>query len=512
MGSKSNSYTAGGGGGTFVIKDSQTPIIIAGGGGSRGTNDEDYNSNASPFRNGNNGAGDTNSGIQYYGDGGSDGGAGFNSYYGGGGGGLLESGRGNNGGKAFIHGGKGAIGSSYSGQGGFGGGGCCIGERGGAGGGGYSGGGGGGWDTDFGWLGGGGGGSYGYNNGITTITDNGPINYENGKVIITFLSTTLPNIQENNFITRQRQIQLQLEEQEKKQKIYKKEAKNLDREIQTANELFQLQLLEKEIYKNSDKTGIKNDLYIRESNDKIRIKNELAQWFMLIKILTGTNSGWQGIIGNMYNSSLDRGWGLWINPSGNLHWSFADGGVPSNTPSDYKHLLYQSSYNLNKLGVLKNQTPYEIKINYRENILKFTLNNLITGETKTESLDKMPIITNIGYVTIGGNWIKKNEKFNGDINYVEILTTNWELSRYPETYIPNFQSEVTNATWTYKRGPCHKNYMPNKNDYHGGTDCGRNNGIYNDWISKGGNCPDGQWNADWCGTGCQKGGGYCADP
>ena len=64
----------------------------------------------------------------------------------------------------------------------------------------------------------------------------------------------------------------------------------------------------------------------------------------------------------------------------------------------------------------------------------------------------------------------------------------------------------------YGKGFCHRDYTPNKNNYYGGTDCGNGDGTYNDWKANGGQCPDGFWDADWCGTGCQKGGGYCADP
>jgi len=397
--------------------------------------------------------------------------------------------------------------------GGFGGGGACLkGNCGGGGGGGFSGGGGGGWDDDFGWLGGGGGGSY----GITTLTDNGAINNENGKVIITFLSTTSPNRVENSLIISFREKQIKKEEFQKQEKIDKKNAeikrKKEQADLAAQNEANRIAALENKIYKNRDSANIKTGKYNRESFDDIKLTDDLLRWFMLIQINSSDYyNSWQGIIGNMYNSSINRGWGLWVNPSGILHWSFAGGAIPQN---GINHLSYQVSFDLNNLGALQNGTPYEIRINYRDNILKFSLKNLITGVIKTEYLDKMRMVTNTGFITLGGWWItNSSEKFKGDINYVEILVTDWELSRYPETNILNNPSDVKiKPSWSYKVGPCHRNYVPNKNNYHGGTDCGNNDGTYNDWKAKGGRCPDGQWDADWCGTGCQKGKGYCADP
>ena len=58
-------------------------------------------------------------------------------------------------------------------------------------------------------TGGGGGGSY----GVTTLTDNGAVNKNDGMVIITFLSTSSPDIQEDPFIIKQRETLLKIEKQ-----------------------------------------------------------------------------------------------------------------------------------------------------------------------------------------------------------------------------------------------------------------------------------------------------------
>ena len=328
----------------------------------------------------------------------------------------------------------------------------------------------------------------------------------NWLLIITFLSTSPPNYTENTFKIKQRELQLALEAKQEQDKTDNKKIKTeekKDKETEKREkEAQELQTKESQIYKNSDTSGIKEGKYKRVANDKIRLTNDLSQWFILIRISSQNYYGsWQGIIGNMYNDGISRGWGLYVNPSGVLHWVFADVGYPS-------------SWDLNKLGALTNGYTYNIRINYRDKILKFTLENLNLGSYKTESLDKMTMITNRGFVTIGGHWLNNNnEKFKGDIQYVEILTTEWELSRYNETYLVNKQSDVTK--FRYSKGLCSQVYQPNRNNYYGGTDCGNgdktywdgNLTIFDDWRNKGGSCPDWQREDNRCGTGCRWAGG-----
>jgi hypothetical protein len=204
---QSNNESTGGGGGTFVVSKDYEPIIIAGGGGgvidSININNFDIlrernirnnvNSNAGSTTNGNNGEGnEDNGGKDGNGGGGSDGG--------GGGGGFYRNGVYNQnitGGISFINGGIGGLGGPSGANwvipanGGFGGGGggdaiafdprIQTNGQGGicGGGGGYSGGGGGRGGS------GGGGGSY----SREQMIDNGATNADNGRVIITFVSS-----------------------------------------------------------------------------------------------------------------------------------------------------------------------------------------------------------------------------------------------------------------------------------------------------------------------------------
>ncbi len=205
------SYTANnGGGGTFVTRaphndDASILIIAGGGGGSDSPTVTQSLANASITKSGNRGSGsgvvgDTGPGAG--GTNGNGGGTAANANAGGGGGGFYTDGATNtawrnNGGKAYVNGGAGALpGSGWSNnyEGGFGGGGGSMGSGnggGGGGGGGYSGGGGG--DNTIGESGGGGG-SY-FDNGlninrITSSTGRAP--NSNGSVTITAL--TLPSL------------------------------------------------------------------------------------------------------------------------------------------------------------------------------------------------------------------------------------------------------------------------------------------------------------------------------
>ena len=409
-----------GGGGTFILDNDKILIIVAGGGGSKGNSAEDVNSNASITISGNNGGGDLLSGDQIYGLGGYNGDGGSNSFYGGGGGGYITNGKdglcncGAKGGLSFSNS------SSKSLSGGFGGGGKSAGGGGGAGGGGYSGGGGGGYDNTLVWTGGGGGSCY----GITPLTDNGAINENNGMVIITFLSTTSPEIKEDIFIIQQRQIQLKLEEQQRQDNILRKKNISNQNEMNRVLELERIDALRKQIFLVRNSSDIKDGKYRKVPNSTFRLTNDLTKWLMIIRIYSQQYWAydWQGIIGNAYNPEITPattnttiGWGLWINTQGYLYWH-----------SSKVSYLYD-------LGVLEAANLYEIRINCTENILKFDLIKIINNirEIKTQSIEKGTIITDKGYVTIGGEWISRPEqKLYGDIRWVEMLVTDVELSKY----------------------------------------------------------------------------------
>jgi tripartite motif-containing protein 56 len=188
-----NMNTSGGGGGTFVTTNNNEPIIVAGGGGGISIQQQS-NLNAGIESNANSTT-DGNYGLGSGGSGGIDGNGGFGGEWSNGGGGFYRNSIIGNFyenstltydryAQSFINGGiGGGFDNELDTNGGFGGGGSSArGRTSGGGGGGYSGGGGGG---GIGGRGGGGGGGGSYSK--EPMIDNGAINADNGRVIITFV-------------------------------------------------------------------------------------------------------------------------------------------------------------------------------------------------------------------------------------------------------------------------------------------------------------------------------------
>ncbi len=220
-------------------------------------------------------------------------------------------------------------------------------------------------------------------------------------------------------------------------------------------------------YAITDADGIKTGVYKNIPNATFLLINNLTRWTITI-ILKSDNykQSFQGIIGNMYNKEITSAWGLWINPNGKLHFRIED-----------------KTWDLNDLGLLVNNNEYQIIINFSRTGYSFRLTNLkyftkegnlhpkfeikisagsgnaVDTETDPDILfrrnvlsgrkfrDENPggsfssnidvdsnvenksyfipnfdkkIITDKGFITIGGWWENNNnEKFKGDINYLE---------------------------------------------------------------------------------------------
>jgi hypothetical protein len=88
------------------------------------------------------------------------------------------------------------------------------------------------------------------------------------------------------------------------------------------------------------------------------ILNSYSNWEIIINFTPTGGSGWRGIIGNMYDGVQPggRGWGLWLNPSNVLHWSFAS-----------------TSYNLTGLGTLVLNRQCRLTLSKTQYELLFTL-------------------------------------------------------------------------------------------------------------------------------------------
>jgi hypothetical protein len=119
--------------------------------------------------------------------------------------------------------------------------------------------------------------------------------------------------------------------------------------------------------------------------------NNISSWTIsinfYIKNFSKTN---MALIGNMYNNIVpnNTGWGLWIKDRF-LFWSWS-----------------KSSISLNNLGTLNINIEYNISIRLDGNTYTFELTNLINENVTTQIINKPDdnMITNIGYVSIGGFW------------------------------------------------------------------------------------------------------------
>jgi len=154
--------------------------------------------------------------------------------------------------------------------------------------------------------------------------------------------------------------------------------------------------------------GIKSGNYKNISNNIFGLNSNLTNWTITIMINSSNYSdSWQGIVGNMYNNSLWIGWGLWVNPNSVLHWR-----------------IVNSTWNLDNLGNLINNTPYKIVINFDNNNYKFTLTNLNTNTNNSQTIqNQSKLIADNGWITLGGFWTGLNgEQFNGTIDYLDFFT------------------------------------------------------------------------------------------
>lgn len=73
----------------------------------------------------------------------------------------------------------------------------------------------------------------------------------------------------------------------------------------------------------------------------------------------------------------------------------------------------------------------------------------------------------------------------------------------------DFGADAAEQVPKYGKGLCSEVYQPNRNNYNGGTDCGREDGVFEDWRNNGGSCPDYQREDSRCGKGCRWAGGRC---
>ena len=176
-------------------------------------------------------------------------------------------------------------------------------------------------------------------------------------------------------------------------------------------------------------TAVKNGDFNKIPVDDFKLSYDLPYWKLTITFDSNDyRNTWQGIIGNMYNTSVPgRGWGLWISPEGFIHWSNSVNGE-----------------NLTSLGTLTNGSPYKLVVTLENNIYKFELTNTNNNTTTSQSLNRTgPLITDTGFVTIGGAWEKvQTEKFKGNITNVTLITE-------PNVFPAISARRITNSNLTW---------------------------------------------------------------
>jgi CPW-WPC domain-containing protein len=132
----------------------------------------------------------------------------------------------------------------------------------------------------------------------------------------------------------------------------------------------------------------------------------MPDWEMNINFnVSGRQNSWRALIGDMYNNVNMRGWGVWVSPSNNIHFS------------------WQSiTWNANPVFNILPNTNYNLKITKNPVSLTLLLTNLNTyiSQTSTNNSISQYVMTTNGPVTIGG-WINfKGENFPGTISNITV--------------------------------------------------------------------------------------------
>jgi hypothetical protein len=133
----------------------------------------------------------------------------------------------------------------------------------------------------------------------------------------------------------------------------------------------------------------------------------MSNWEMSINFnVNGRQGSWRALIGDMYNNvNKSRGWGVWVSPVNNIHFS-------------WQSVTWDANPAFN---ILLN-TNYNLKINKTPTSQTLSLTNLNTNisQVATNNSIKDYIMTTNGPVTIGG-WINYNgEVFPGTISNITV--------------------------------------------------------------------------------------------
>lgn len=131
----------------------------------------------------------------------------------------------------------------------------------------------------------------------------------------------------------------------------------------------------------------------------------MKNWEMNVEFTcNGGSNSWRALIGDMYNGTSWRGWGLWVSSSNGIHWS------------------WQSSTWDAPGFVVKYNVKYNVNVSRTDGILTVKLTDLNSNDTKVASTTYRDVMT-YGPVTIGG-WISYGgERFPGTIYSIVVKKT-----------------------------------------------------------------------------------------
>jgi surface protein len=154
------------------------------------------------------------------------------------------------------------------------------------------------------------------------------------------------------------------------------------------------------------------DVPVTDMSSTGPVINRFNRWEMRIAFRsTGKHNAWRALIGDMRNvTTTNRGWGVWINPSNNIHFSWND-----------------PSWDASPALTVAQHTDYVLAITKTSASLTLELTDVAAGTTQTATNTSMAsyIMSANGPVTLGG-WINHApdylyENFVGTISYVNVV-------------------------------------------------------------------------------------------
>lgn len=144
------------------------------------------------------------------------------------------------------------------------------------------------------------------------------------------------------------------------------------------------------------------------------VLNTIQRWNIDISFtVTGGLGTWRALVGNMYyNSTSERGWGIWVSSQDGIH---------------FEHNTASARFNAFSSNVALN-VPYTLKVMKDETNTTLQLFNVSTQTMLTHTAATLTDPLGIGPVSIGGWKQVTNENFPGTISYVRVYSHSLSIS------------------------------------------------------------------------------------